>query len=88
MVSTKDERVEKAREAACDSLGVVRDSLANSEGRHAPLEQDLLTSLAARFVLQATDNDFGQIDRTLSAIKSLLQSDYPHLLQRHTRQSA
>jgi hypothetical protein len=79
MISTRDERIGNAREAACDALGVVRDSLSNPDGRHTPLEQDLLLSLAARLVLQATDNDFGQVDRALSAIKSLLQRDYPHL---------
>jgi hypothetical protein len=79
MISTRDERIGNAREAACDALGVVRDSLSNPDGRHTPLEQYLLLSLAARLVLQATDNDSGQVDRALSGIKSLLQRDYPHL---------
>jgi hypothetical protein len=79
MISTRDERIEKAREAACDALAVVRDSLSNPDGRHTPREQDLLLALAARLVLQATDTDFGQIDRALSGIRNLLQRDYPHL---------
>ncbi len=80
MISTRDDRVEKARETACDTLGVVRDSLSNSHGRHTPLEQDLLVALAARIVLQATDNDLSQVQQALSAIKNLLYQDYPHLL--------
>lgn len=84
MISTRDERIEKAREAACDSLGVVRDSLSNQDSRHTPLEQDLLVALAARLVLQATDNDFGRLDRALSAINSLLALDYPHLAAAHS----
>jgi hypothetical protein len=79
MISTRDELIGSAREAACDALGVVRDSLSNPDSRHTPLEQDMLLSLAARLVLQATDNDFGQVDRALSAIKSLLRHDYPQL---------
>jgi len=31
MFSTRDERIEKAREAACQSLGVVSDSLLNKD---------------------------------------------------------
>lgn len=87
MISTRDGRVEKAREAACDSLGVLRDSLSNADGRHTRLEQDLLVALAARLVLQATDNDFGQMDRALSAIRGVLQLDYPHLATSHSRAS-
>lgn len=85
MISTRDERIGKAREAACDALGVVRDSLANEEGRHTPLERDLLLALAGRLVLQATDNDFGQIDRALATIKHLLERNYPHLATSHSR---
>lgn len=84
MISTRDERIGNAREAACDALGVVRDSLSNPDGRHTPLEQDLILSLAARLVLQATDNDFGRIDRALSAINSLLALDYPQLAAAHS----
>ena len=87
MISTRDERIEKAREEACDALGVVRDSLSNPDGRHTPREQDLLLALAARLVLQATDNDFAQIDRDLSAIRRLLQGDYPHLATLHSTAS-
>ena len=79
MFSTKDERIEKAREAACQSLGVVTDSLINREGVHTAMEQDLLISLAARLALQATDNDLGKLDRALAAIRTLLERDYPHL---------
>lgn len=79
MISTRDERVARAREAACDELGVVADSLTNKGARHTPLERDLLISLAARLVLQATDNDFGQVDQALAAAKDLLAQDYPHL---------
>lgn len=85
MISTRDGRVENARDAACDSLGVVRDSLSNADGRHTPLEQDLLVALAARLVLQAADNDVGQMDRALSAIRGLLRRDYPHLATSHSR---
>jgi hypothetical protein len=82
MFSTKDERIEKAREAACQSLGVVSDSLLNKDGVHTPVEQDLLISLASRLVLHATDNDLGKLDRALAAIKTLLERDYPHLVHR------
>ena len=84
MFSTKDERIERAREGACQSLGVVTDSLINKEGAHTPMEQDLLISLAARLVLQAMDNDLGKLDRALAAIKTLLERDYPHLDHRRT----
>ena len=84
MFSTRDERIERAREAACQSLGVVSDSLLNKDGVHTPIEQDLLISLAARLVLQATDNNFGKLERTLAAIESLLVRDYPHLADRRS----
>jgi hypothetical protein len=79
MLTTRDERIERARETACDSLGVVRDSLMNSDLRHTHSERELLTSLAARLVLQATDNDFAELDYVLSSIRQVLEGDYPHL---------
>jgi hypothetical protein len=84
MFSTMDERIERAREAACQSLGVASDSLVNKDGAHTPIERDLLISLAARLVLQATDDDLGKLDRALAAIKALLESDYPHLADRRS----
>jgi len=84
MISTRDERIEKAREAACEALGVARDSLSNANGRHTPLEHDLLVALAARLILQATDNDLGQLERAAAAIKHILERDYSHLAAPHS----
>lgn len=83
MLTTRDERIEKAREIACDSLGVVRDSLMNSELRHTDNERGLLLSLAARLVLQAIDNDVAELDRALSSIRQVLEADYPRLANAH-----
>ncbi len=75
MVTTRDERIEKARETACELLGVARDSLTNSELRHTQSERELLISLAARLVLQATDNDLAELGYALATIRQVLESD-------------
>jgi hypothetical protein len=79
MLTTRDERIEKARETACDSLGGARDSLVNRDLKHTPGERELLTSLAARLVLQALDNDLAELGRALESIRRVLEADYPHL---------
>jgi len=81
MTTTRDERIERARETACDLLGVVRDSLMNPDLRHTDGERDLLTALAARLVLQVADNNFAQLDRILSSIRDVLEADYPQLIR-------
>jgi len=78
-MTTRDERIERARETACDVLGVVRDSLMNAELKHTDDERELLTALAARLVLQATDNQFSRIEGVLASIRNLLEADYPQL---------
>jgi hypothetical protein len=83
MLTTRDERIEKAREIVCDSLGVVRDSLMNSELRHTDNEREMLLSLAARLVLQAIDNDVAELGRALSSIRQVLEADYPPLASPH-----
>jgi hypothetical protein len=83
MLTTRDERIEKAREIACDSLAVVRDSLMSNDLRQTANERELLISLAARLVLQAIDNDFAALDLALSSIRQLLRDDYPHLACRN-----
>ena len=80
MLTTRDECIEKTREAACDSLGVARDSLINGDQKHTHTERELLISLAARLVLQAVDNDFAELNPALESIKQVLESDYPHLI--------
>jgi hypothetical protein len=79
MLTTRDEHIEKAREIACDALGVVRDSLMNDGMKHTRSERDLLISLAARLILQATDNDLADLDSALTSIKKVLEADYPQL---------
>ena len=79
MLTTRDEHIEKAREAACDLLGVARDSLTNSDQKHTHNERELLISLAARLLLQAVDNDFTGLNPALASIRQVLERDYPHL---------
>jgi hypothetical protein len=83
MLTTRDERIERAREIACDTLGVVRDSLLNSDLKHTRAEREMLISLAARLVLQATDNNFAELDSALASTKETLEADYPHLARPH-----
>lgn len=78
-------RIERAREIACDTLGVVRDSLMNTDLKHTSGERELLISLAARLILQATDNDFAKLDGALASIKEVLEADYPHLAHLQTK---
>jgi len=79
MMTTRDQRIEHARETVCDLLGVVRDSLVNPDLRHTDSERGLLISLAARLVLQASDNNFARVDDILISIRRMLEADYPQL---------
>lgn len=51
----------------------------NRDLKHTQSEQELLSSLAARLVLQAIDNDFTKLDHALASIRQVLEDDYPHL---------
>jgi hypothetical protein len=59
---------------------VVRDSLVNPDLRHSDSERELLITLAARPVLQATDIHFAQLDGVLASIRHVLKADYPQLV--------
>ncbi len=73
-ITTRDPKVESAREVACDVLGVRRDVLDHQDGEHG-----LLLALAARLVLQALDNDLTRLEPALVTIGETLRRDYPHL---------
>ncbi len=79
MMTARDQRIEHARETVYDLLGAVRDSLMNPDLRHTDSERELLISLAARLLLQASDNNFVRADDILVSIKHMLEADYPQL---------
>ena len=52
----------------------------NPDLRHSDSERELLITLAARPVLQATDIHFAQLDGVLASIRHVLKADYPQLV--------